>query len=216
MKIKIVGKGKIGSLFFDSYGDDIVESSNYSKDLNNDIKCDAIIDFSHPNNLNELLNYCTSNNVPLIIGTTGYDVSQENKIIEASKKIPICKDVNFSNGINKLKDIIKKYVYYYDDILISETHRIDKKDSPSGTALMLKKYILSLNPSSNVIIRSIRKGDVNGIHKIVFKDEFEELSIVHKVSDRTIFVDGAYYAALLLKDKQNGIYSFKDLIDGRE
>ena len=215
MKIKLVGKGKVGSLFFDSYSDDIVESSNFSKDLNSEIKCDGVIDFSHPSNLDDLLNYCTLNNLPLVIATTGYDINEEKKILNASKIIPICKDVNFSNGIIKLKNIIKKYVYYYKDILISETHRIDKKDAPSGTALMLKKYILSLNPTSNVIIRSIRKGDVNGIHKIVFKDEYEELVITHKVNDRTVFVDGAYYAALLLKDKPKGLYSFKELIDDR-
>ena len=216
MKIKIVGKGKIGSLFYKFYNDDIVESCSFVRELDKQKKCDAIIDFSHPDNLSELLKYCIDYNIPLIIGTTGYSVKQENEILSASKFVPICKDVNFSNGIIKLKEIIKKYVYYYRDIQISEIHRIDKKDSPSGTSLMLKKYILHLNPSANVLIKSVRKGDVNGVHKVTFKDEYEELTIAHKVTNRCCFVDGAYYAALLLKDKNNGIYSFKELIDGRE
>ena len=50
MKIKIVGAGKIGRVFKERFNDEIVEQVNYSLELNNAIKCDVVIDFSHPDN----------------------------------------------------------------------------------------------------------------------------------------------------------------------
>lgn len=213
MKIKIVGAGKIGRVFKERFNDEIVEQVNYSFELNNAIKCDVVIDFSHPDNLDCILNYCIDNNLPLVIGTTGYSINQEKKIYEYSNIIPICKDSNFSEGIIKLKKIIKEHYSNYKIIHITETHRLDKIDTPSGTSLMLKKYINALNPSIEVIIRSIRKGDITGIHKVTFCNENEELSIIHKANNRYVFVDGAYYAAFLMLKKPNGLYSFEDVIN---
>ena len=53
MRLKIVGKGKIGRIFLERFKDEIVEQVNYSKELNNYISCDVVIDFSHPDNLND-------------------------------------------------------------------------------------------------------------------------------------------------------------------
>lgn len=213
MRLKIVGKGKIGRIFLERFKDEIVEQVNYSKELNNNISCDVVIDFSHPDNLNDLLDYCINNHLPLVIGTTGYNILQEKKIFETSNIIPICKDSNFSEGIIRLKRVIKEFYAYYKIIQITETHRLDKIDAPSGTALMLKRFILSLNPDIEVMIRSIRKGDVCGIHKVSFVNDNEELSIIHKANNRYIFVDGAYYAAFLMLKKESGLYTFEEIIN---
>lgn len=37
---------------------------------------DVIIDFSHPSTLDELLDYCITNRVALVIATTGYSQNQ--------------------------------------------------------------------------------------------------------------------------------------------
>ena len=47
-------------------------------------KPDVIIDFSHPSALPDLLNYCKMNNVPLVIGTTGYSDEEKSAITAAS------------------------------------------------------------------------------------------------------------------------------------
>ncbi|WRK56104.1 hypothetical protein SD457_22530 [Coprobacillaceae bacterium CR2/5/TPMF4] len=45
-----------------------------------------MIDFSHPNNLDDILDYALANKTKLVIATTGYSEEQLNKIEEASKK----------------------------------------------------------------------------------------------------------------------------------
>ena len=50
---------------------------------------DAIIDFSHPNNLNEILEYGKKNHCALVIATTGYNEVQLEMIKEASQFVPI-------------------------------------------------------------------------------------------------------------------------------
>ena len=213
MKLKIVGRGKIGKIFLERFKEEIVEQVNFAKELDSKIKCDIVIDFSHPDNLDDLLDYCINNHLPLVIGTTGYNIAQEKKIFETSNIIPICKDVNFSEGIMRLKKIIKEFYNDYKVIHITETHRLDKLDAPSGTALMLKRYILNLNPNIEVMIRSVRKGDVCGIHKVTFINEDEEISIIHKANNRYIFVDGAYYAAFLMLKRGSGLYSFEGIVN---
>ena len=213
MKLKIVGKGKIGRIFLERFNGEIVEQVNYARELDAKIKCDVVIDFSHPDNIDDLLNYCINNHLPLVIGTTGYTIDQEKRIYETSNIIPICKDVNFSEGIMKLKKIIKEFYSSYKVIHITETPRLDKVDAPSGTALMLKRFILNLNPDIEVMIRSVRKGDVCGIHKVTFINEDEELSVIHKANNRYIFVDGAYYAAFLMLKRCSGLYTFEEIIN---
>ena len=52
-------------------------------------KADAIIDFSNPVLLNDLLSYSEKTSTPLVIATTGYSDEQKKQISDASKKIPV-------------------------------------------------------------------------------------------------------------------------------
>ena len=56
-----------------------------------DEKADVIIDFSHPNNLDDILTYAKDNKCKLVIATTAYSEEQLEKIKEATKEIPIFK-----------------------------------------------------------------------------------------------------------------------------
>ena len=47
-------------------------------------KADVIIDFSHPNNLDDILSYALENKTKLVIATTGYSTEQLTKITDAS------------------------------------------------------------------------------------------------------------------------------------
>ena len=53
------------------------------------IKFDAILDFSHPSVLSQLLKFATYKNVPVVICTTGYNESQLAYIKQVSKIIPV-------------------------------------------------------------------------------------------------------------------------------
>ena len=66
--------------------DEKVPEKSYSSLAECDEKADVIIDFSHPNNLDDILDYALANKTKLVIATTGYSEEQLNKIEEASKK----------------------------------------------------------------------------------------------------------------------------------
>ncbi|EPZ53682.1 dihydrodipicolinate reductase, family protein [[Clostridium] sordellii ATCC 9714] len=42
-------------------------------------KADVIIDFSKPSRIDEILDYAINNEVPIVIGTTGYTEEQNKK-----------------------------------------------------------------------------------------------------------------------------------------
>ena len=72
-----------------------------------DVDADAVIDFSTPKILDDLLAYCEEKKVPVVLCTTGYDEAQLAKIEEASKKTAVLKSANMSLGINLLMKILK-------------------------------------------------------------------------------------------------------------
>ena len=78
----------------------------------NDIKesADAIIDFSNPVLLNDLLSYSEKTSTPLVIATTGYSDEQKKQIAQASKTTPIFFTYNMSMGVNLLANLAKKAV----------------------------------------------------------------------------------------------------------
>ncbi len=105
-------------------------------------KTDIIIDFTIPKCTLEVLKIASKLKKRVVIGTTGFNRTQENQIRKYSKKIPILKAGNMSLGVNLLMyltEIASKSLN--DDYLnkIFEVHHKHKKDYPSGTALMLGK-----------------------------------------------------------------------------
>ena len=107
-------------------------------------KTDVIIDFTIPKCTLEILEIASRIKKRVVIGTTGFNKNQENKIKQYSKKIPILKAGNMSSGVNLLMYLVEitsrslgsEYL-----TKIFEAHHKYKKDFPSGTALMLGKGV---------------------------------------------------------------------------
>jgi 4-hydroxy-tetrahydrodipicolinate reductase len=93
---------------------------------------------------------------------------------------------------------------------IHETHHMQKKDAPSGTALSWQKWL-----NLDCDIQSHRKGDIKGIHELILKTSDETISLKHEVHDRALFAKGAIWAAKFLLNNQleNGLYDFSRLVD---
>ena len=75
-------------------------------DINQSKNCDVVIDFSHQSNVATVLNFCVANKKPLVLATTGLTQEDENKVLEASKVIPIFKSSNMSEGVFVLLNLI--------------------------------------------------------------------------------------------------------------
>ena len=182
-------------------------------------KPDVTIDFSSTDQLLKVVKSCQKLKIPLLIGTTGLNSNHLAEISDASNKIPICLDANFSLGIHKLISNIEAFLTSSQEkitgITINEIHHANKADAPSGTALMIQRNILErfsgLNLSFNML--SERKGDVYGIHQVsLVSDESILCTFEHKAENRSIFADGAIKAAKLLINKKPNLYSIKDFL----
>ena len=104
---------------------------------------DAIIDFSHPSLLPELLAYGIKTKTPLVIATTGFSEAELQTIRDASTQIPIFQSYNMSFGIAMMQQLLKTLVPLAGafDIELLEKHHNQKVDAPSGTAELLLRTI---------------------------------------------------------------------------
>ena len=196
----LVGKGNINT--------NIIESISNEKDI------DLIIDFSRPQNSIQVLRVAKKENIPMLIGTTGFNEDELNEIKEVSKEIPLFIAPNTSMGIALFKKIIdysKEVLNVASSVEIHEQHHEEKKDSPSGTAINLKDQLKEILPNKDIHIVSSREGDSPGVHTIKLSFEDETLEISHKASDRSIFAKGAIIAGKWLKDKPPGLYTMQDI-----
>lgn len=196
-------------------------------------KCDAIIDFSKPSNLNELLEYALTNNIALVIATTGFSQEEEDKIKYASNFIRIFKSSNMSLGVNVLINLAKQAVNALGniaDIEIIEKHHNKKVDAPSGTAKMIVNAInkelgqsreFNYGRSGNDIkrkaneigIHAIRGGTIPGEHTVIFAGKDEIIEIKHTSLSKKIFAQGSINALQYILNKESGLYDMNDLIN---
>lgn len=215
MKVLVIGKGKMANCLKKLYPNEIIDMIDQTEDIlsfNKDI--DGVIDFSHHSLLNSVLTMCVKNKYPLVIGTTDLDNENLLEVDNAKKSIPICLDSNYSLGILSMKRCIESLSSFtFKRIVVSETHHVSKKDTPSGTALSLKKFLNKMF-SNEIIIKSYREGEVNGIHKIDFINDNESISIRHEAYNRDIFAEGAMTALTILKNRRAKLYNFEEIING--
>ena len=194
---------------------------------------DAIIDFSNPVALSNLLNYAQLKKTPLILCTTGHSDEQLAMIDKASKKIPVFKSGNMSIGINLMMDLIRKTCSFLGpgfDVEIVESHHRRKVDAPSGTALMLadaasaslpydaeyvyeRQSVRKPREDNEIGISSVRGGTIVGEHSIIFAGLDEVLEIKHTAYSRDIFAAGAVKAAKFMATvTEPGLYSMQDVL----
>ena len=60
---------------------------------------DVIIDFSEPKNSMNLLRFASNNNIPTLVGTTGFEDSESEEMIELANYFPLLIAPNTSIGI---------------------------------------------------------------------------------------------------------------------
>ena len=193
---------------------------------------DVLLDFSRPESLDDLINYCKGKKIPLILCTTGYTKTQLCNIQQMSKIIPIFRSANMSIGINIINNILKEFtkkLYSDFDIEIIDKHHNQKVDSPSGTALLLGDTIKDCIPEqteyvygregsskrakSEIGMHSLRGGTIVGEHEVIFAGKGETIEIKHTAISREVFAVGAIKACDFMANKAPGLYSMDDIIN---
>ena len=196
-------------------------------------EADVIIDFSSPKALASLLDYATSKNVPVVLCTTGFSEEQLTDIKAASEKVAILRSANMSLGINTLVKLLQTATEILAnngyDIEIVERHHNQKKDAPSGTALLLADAInktadgkydyvydrsdrREVRPKNEIGISAVRGGSIVGDHDVIFAGLDEVIEISHRAYSRSVFAKGAVSAAAYLAGKPAGMYDMGNVI----
>jgi 4-hydroxy-tetrahydrodipicolinate reductase len=190
---------------------------------------DVAIDFSRPENVPATLMACAVAGRAVLLGITGLtvDVVQPSLAI-ASKVVPVLMAPNTSLGgalLAELTRIAAAALPGSFDIEIIEAHHRAKRDAPSGTALGLGKAAAvgrsQALPASQARSASrvpgeigyavVRAGDIVGEHTVLFAGDGEQLSLVHRATDRMIFARGALRAAVWLCGQAPGVHTMRDL-----
>ncbi len=204
-------------------GDSVSSFTSYRKNsviVSDDLKkcddCDVLIDVSNRDSFMNI-NYDSYLYLkkPLIIATTGFSDEDNEKIEELSKYMSIIKESNFSIELFYFIEAVKKFLSFDREIDVSvvETHHTQKKDAPSGTALLIKNEMLSVKPDLNIDIVSVRVGSVCGEHSVIFATkDGEEITFVHKVTTRNVFAAGIVDMIPRILERDSGMYRIKDIL----
>ena len=99
---------------------------------------------------------------------------------------------------------------------IIEIHHTKKKDSPSGTALDISRFLENLFESKidgPIEIQSHRIGNIFGMHRIEFENANGITTFQHIANSRNIFAKGALEASRWISSREAGEYSFADFLN---
>ena len=237
MKIALIGYGKMGKelkTLAESRGHTIslIIDVDNREDLTPDNlkQADVAVEFTNPNAALQNIGACFDAHVPVVSGTTGWT----DRMDEVRKR---CKEENqtffyasnYSLGVNilfhinrVLADIMNRYPGY--DVMMEETHHVQKIDSPSGTAITLAEDILQridrkkkwvnrpAKRDDELPVLSYRRDKVPGIHTVRYDSKMDTLTLTHSARNRTGFALGAVMAAEFIVGK-TGCFGMKDLLN---
>lgn len=194
---------------------------------------DVMIDFSSPEGTVEAASYCADQRIPLVTGTTGLTDDQQAEVRRAAERTAIVQSGNMSLGVTLLRALVKDAAQRLPgfDIEILETHHRFKKDSPSGTALLLGEAAAqgrgtTLSQAARFgrhgrdderradeIGFAVRRGGgVFGEHDVSFMSEGETVSLSHTALSREAFAQGALTAADWVVGREPGLYGMDQVL----
>lgn len=196
-------------------------------------QCEVIIDFSTKETSLEVLAAAVAHKKALVCGTTGFSEAEMAQFHEAGKTIPVLYAANTSklvNVMNRLLQIATQLVGNETDIEIMDMHDRWKVDAPSGTAKEMGELIahelgedlkeiavygregVAPREIGTIGYHSLRLGDVPSSHTVYFGGMGERLELTHHSYSWNCFASGACDAAVYLKDKVPGFYSFQEVL----
>lgn len=195
---------------------------------------DVLIDFTSPEATMTHVELCRRHGKGIVIGTTGLNQEQKNRLADAAKETAVVFAPNMSVGVNlmfKLLEVAASVLGEDADVEIIEAHHRHKVDSPSGTALKMGEVVADtlgrdlaacavygreghIGPRQRETIgfATVRGGDVIGDHTVLFACEGERVEVTHKASSRVIYARGALRAVRFIADKRAGLFDMQDVL----
>ncbi len=236
MKIVLIGYGKMGKEIERialSRGHSIV--AKIDVDNQADLQAltsedaDVAIEFSNPASAYANILTCINKQIPVVCGTTGWlEKKSEVETLTKEKNSTFFYASNYSIGVNlffrlnkMLAQLMAPQKEY--DIYTNEIHHLEKKDSPSGTAITIAegiidayaskdKWVNNEIPAANeVAIWSQRESIIPGTHTVKYISKVDQIEMTHEAFSREGFALGAVIAAEWVQDKK-GVLGMDDML----
>ncbi|MGB5352678.1 MAG: 4-hydroxy-tetrahydrodipicolinate reductase [Woeseia sp.] len=194
---------------------------------------DVAIDFTLAEATGTVVAAARAAGKPLVCGVSGVSPESMQAMREAARDIPVFFARNMSIGIALLERCVAMSgaVLGTDfQIEINDLHHAQKKDAPSGTALLLGEAAAAARgqdfadvmhyqpsgtaapPQGSIVFHVRREGGHPGAHSVSFANASETLTFSHSVANRRVFASGALRAASWLCGQAPGLYGMQDLL----
>lgn len=236
MKICLVGYGRMGHEIERvalSRGHEIVGKIDGA--WNELPQCDVAIEFTQPDSALGNITKALAQGAPVVSGTTGWLLDWDKAVNAVDQNNgTLFYASNFSVGIYLFRQINRQLARMMNrfsgyEPMVEEVHHIHKLDYPSGTALTLANEVVEqlasktetlayLAPSempehapNQLLIRSVREGEVPGTHIIRYESAEDSIEIKHEAKGRAALALGAVLAAEFVQGKK-GLFGMEDLI----
>lgn len=176
---------------------------------------EVVVDFTTPDSVMKNLEFSITNNIHVVVGTTGFDEVKLNKLRDLLNKHPKVGALiapNFGLGAVLMMQFSKTAAKYFESVEIVEMHHAHKVDAPSGTAIRTAELISTARKENNkepmpdatksslagargaivgdVPVHSIRAHGYVAHQEVVFSDLGETLTIRHDSINRSGFMPG--------------------------
>ena len=176
---------------------------------------DAVIDFTTPEAVIPNIEACVRAGANMVVGTTGWygELDRIQNLVEESGTGFLWAS-NFSIGVNLFFHIVHmaanalRYGYHGS---IMERHHAQKKDAPSGTAVVMQRLVEQLS-GVKPEITSLREGETVGLHVFLLDSPADTIMLTHDAKNRRGFAQGAVRAAEWIAGKK-GFYEFAGIFD---
>lgn len=176
---------------------------------------EVVVDFTTPDSVMRNLEFAITNDIHVVVGTTGFDEVKLNKLRDLLNKHPKVGALiapNFGLGAVLMMQFSKTAAKYFESVEIVEMHHAHKVDAPSGTAIRTAELISTARKENNkepmpdatksslagargaivgdVPVHSIRAHGYVAHQEVVFSDLGETLTIRHDSINRSGFMAG--------------------------
>jgi 4-hydroxy-tetrahydrodipicolinate reductase len=224
-RLLLVGYGKMGRLveaLAGEYGcqvSGIVDPlmGNETVDSDRWSEVEVAVDFSSPEAVMANVPALARRGIHVVVGTTGWGAREaELRRLVGDAAVGIVAAPNFSTGVVIFEAIVARAAALFAPQLefaayLHEAHHQQKRDAPSGTALMLEASMKHAGFARPVDVASTRAGHIPGVHTVGFDGPAETITLTHTARDRTAFARGALAAARWVQGRR-GWFTMRDVL----
>ena len=185
--------GKVGRVL----GPALVDAGN---DLVTELTaCDVAVDFTSPQVVGRNLRDCIAHRVPVVVGTTGWEVAPIDALAKAAG-VPVFFGPNFSIGAVLMMRLATEAATWIPASHIVEMHDVTKRDAPSGTAIATAAAM-----GTEPAISSVRLPGLIAHQEVIFGSPGEVLTIRHDTTSREAFIPGVLLALSRIGELPAGV-----------